>query len=540
MKKVTKKLLGTTLALTMLFAPTAAFGYAGVASTSKTVMGRTVQLVYANLNDSNIEVKAVSAQNRVGATESLASLAASHGALAALNGGYFNAYSDNQPLTVVRTDGKFEHNGSFGAVFGIDELNRTYFGRIYPTIQGSTKDSWVWPNNWSAWGINHYYDDPNAITILTPEVTKRALSGGRTAVVENNIVTAVVDGDANIPSDGYIVHFGPGVASSADVFKVGERASYKITYADAAGNPVHWEHVFNMMGGGPMLVFNGAVVVDPIAEKFTDPKQTGNVRSTRTFVGVNADNRLVLGTVPNVSVYELADVVKELGLVHAVGMDSGATAGLYANGSYLTTPGRNVPNALVVSLRNGPVYTTSGFVDVANSYWANNSITNLHAKGVINGEVINGQQVFHPEDTITRGEFATLLSKALDLKPRAAKTNFTDAQGSWMEPYVQAVSEAGFMSGYSSTDFGSGDPLTQQEVVVILSRVGAKYGVPATKADRWLSDPPSDWADKQVHVAIQQGLIVDSFGEKAFKPLEQANRAEVADVLDTLWWKLGK
>ncbi|MBL0387668.1 S-layer homology domain-containing protein [Tumebacillus sp. ITR2] len=540
MKKAQQRLLGTTLALAMLFAPRAVYAYEGVASTTKTVMGRTVQLVYANLNDSNLEVKAVSAESRVGSTESLAALAQRHGALAALNGGYFNAYDDQQPLTVVRTDGKFEHNGSFGAVFGIDELNHTYFGRVYPTIQGSTNDSWVWPNNWSAWGINHYYSDPNAITILTPEVVKRSLSGGKTVVVKNNVVTAIVDGDAGVPEDGYLIHFGSGVVSSAKPFQVGERAAYKISYQDASGNPVHWEHVFNMMGGGPMLVFNGAVVVDPIAEKFTDPKQTGNVRSTRTFVGVNADNRLVLGTVPNVSVYELADVVKALGLVHAVGMDSGATAGLYANGSYLTQPGREVPNALVVSLRQGPVYTTSGFVDVANSYWANNSITNLHAKGVINGEVIDGKQVFHPEDTITRGEFATLLTKALGLKAKSASTKFADAKGSWMEPYVQAVSEAGFMAGYSTTDFGSGDPLTQEEVVVILSRVGSKYGVGATLADRWLPDAPSDWADKQVHIAIQQGLIVDSFGDKAFKPLDQANRAQVASVLDTLWWKLGK
>lgn len=546
MKRVTKKatssrrLMGLALALTMMLTPSSVLAYAGVAEATKTVSGRTVQLVYANLNDSNVEVRAVSAGNRVGATESLAALAERNHALAAMNGGYFNAYDDKQPLTVVRTDGKFEHNGSFGAVFGIDELNRTYFGRVYPVIKGSTKDSWVWPNNWSAWGINHYYDDPSAITILTPEVVKRPLSGGKTVVVQNNVVKSIVNGDANIPENGYLVHFGPNVVSSADVFKVGERAAYKISYQDASGNAVNWEHVFNMMGGGPLLLFNGQVVVDPFAEKFTDPKQTSSVRSTRTFVGVNGDNRLVMGTVPNVSVYELADVVKELGLLHAVGMDSGATAGLYANGSYKTSPGRDVPNALVISLRQGPLQTNSGFADVHDSYWAANPISNLHAKGVINGEVVQNQRLFHPEDTITRGEFATLLVKALNLSAKSSTTGFLDAQGSWMEPYVQAVSEAGFMAGYSKTDFGSNDPLTEEEVVVILSRIATQYNVKANLPDRWLQDKPSDWADKQVHIAIQQGLIYDSFGDKGFKPTDKANRARVASVLDTLWWKLGK
>ncbi|MFD2170584.1 phosphodiester glycosidase family protein [Tumebacillus lipolyticus] len=515
--------------------------YAGVGAASQTVLGRSVQLVYVNLNDTNLEVKAVSAEGKVGETESLAALAQRNGALAAINGGYFNAYSDGQPLTVVRTNGKFVHNGSFGAVFGINTLNEPYFGRIYPTIEGGSDGSWSWPNTWSAWGINHYYDNPSAISILTPDAKKRALpASGKTVVVQNGVVSKIVNGDAAIPANGYLVHFGANVASSASVFDVGEKADYKITYRNSGGQPVNLDALGNMMGGGPLLVSGGAVVVDPIAEKFTDPKQTSRTsRSIRTFVGWRSDNRLVMGTVPNVSVYELADVAKALGMVHAVGMDSGATAGLYANGSYLTTPGREVPNAIIVKKRDASSVNASGYVDVYNDHYAYDAIARLKQKGVMNGEVVGSARFFKPSQTMTRAELAAVLTNAFQL-PKDGKHTFRDAAGTWYDSFAGAVVNAGYMAGYSSTDFGGKDPVTEEQIVAILARVLAKSGVKETAKDRWLQDPPSSWLEKDVHLAIKQGLIVDAFGDKAFVPKEQAKRAGVASLLDVAMKKVGK
>jgi hypothetical protein len=529
-----------TAAVLLASIPAAEANYAGVGVASKTVMGRTVQLVYINLNDTNLEVKAVSSEGKVGETESLAALAKRHGAMAAINGGYFNAYSDGQPLTVVRTDGKFVHNGSFGAVFGINALNQPYFGRLYPTIEGGTNGSWSWPNTWSAWGINHYYDNPNAITILTPDVKKRTLTGGKTVVVENGIVKRIVSGDAPIPANGYLVHFGDNVTSSADVFDVGEKAAYKITYRNSAGAPVNVDAVGNMMGGGPLLLSGGAVVVDPVAEKFTDPKQTSrNIRSTRTFIGWRADNRLVMGTVPNVSVYELADVAKALGLVHAVGMDSGATAGLYAHGSYLTAPGREVPNAVIVKMRDASSVNSSGYVDVYDDHYAYDAIVRLKQKGVMNGTLVGTARFFNPSHTMTRAELAAVLTHAFGLQKNTNHT-FRDAAGTWYDGFAGAVVSAGYMAGYSATDFGGSDPVTEEQVAAIFARVLAKHGVQETAKDRWLQDAPSPWAEKDVHLAIRQGLIVDAFGDKAFQPRDQAKRAGVAVLIDLAMKKIGK
>ncbi|ASS73596.1 hypothetical protein CIG75_00460 [Tumebacillus algifaecis] len=537
-----KKLMAGLLTVALLAGvpAVASASYAGVGTGTQTVLGRSVQLVYVNLNDQNLEVKAVSSEGKVGETEPLAALAQRNGALAAINGGYFNAYSDGQPLTVVRTNGKFVHNGSFGAVFGINTLNQPYFGRLYPTIEGSTKDSWSWPNNWSAWGINHYYDNPSAITILTPDAKKRTLpASGKTVVVQNGVVSKIVNGDAAIPSNGFLVHFGSSVVSSANVFKVGEKAAYKITYRGSSGKAVNMDAIGNMMGGGPLLLSGGAVVVDPIAEKFTDPKQTSrDSRSTRTFIGWRSDNRLVMGTVPNVSVYELADVAKALGLVHAVGMDSGATAGLYADGSYLTTPGREVPNAVIVRKRDASSVNASGYVDVYQDHYAYDAIARLKQKSVMNGELNGTARFFKPSQTMTRAELAAVLTNAFALP--AGKHTFSDATGSWYDNFAGAVVSAGYMAGYSATKFGGADPVTEEQIVAILARVLAKNGAPANAKDLWLQNAPSAWADKDVHLAIKQGLIVDAFGDKPFMPLEEAKRSGVAVLLDSAMRKIGK
>ncbi|MGB8956460.1 MAG: hypothetical protein WCC10_13885, partial [Tumebacillaceae bacterium] len=58
--------------------------------------------------------------------------------------------------------------------------------------------------------------------------------------------------------------------------------------------------------------------------------------------------------------------------------------------------------------------------------------------------------------------------------------------------------------------------------------------------DRWLPDKPSDWADQDVHIGIKMGLVFDTFGDDAFKPVDNAKRAGVAFMLDKVLNTIGK
>ncbi|WP_235775568.1 MULTISPECIES: phosphodiester glycosidase family protein [Paenibacillus] len=101
---------------------------------------------------------------------------------------------------------------------------------------------------------------------------------------------------------------------------------------------------------GPRLLVDGKVSLNVTAEGFRDPKiLTGG--GARSALGLTKDHKLLLVTVPGATIPQLAEIMKQAGAYQAMNLDGGASSGLYAGGQYLTTPGRLISNALVVSTR---------------------------------------------------------------------------------------------------------------------------------------------------------------------------------------------
>lgn len=53
-------------------------------------------------------------------------------------------------------------------------------------------------------------------------------------------------------------------------------------------------------------------------------------------------------TTSSATIPELAKVMKQAGAYQAMNLDGGASSGLYYNGRYMTYPGRNISNALLI------------------------------------------------------------------------------------------------------------------------------------------------------------------------------------------------
>lgn len=95
------------------------------------------------------------ARDRVGATEDLASMAKRYGAVAAINGTFFEAYGGiPEPWGTIIRDGKVVHVGSVGSVVGITSDGRVKMATVRIKIEGATGGSYEWPNNWYAYGFN--------------------------------------------------------------------------------------------------------------------------------------------------------------------------------------------------------------------------------------------------------------------------------------------------------------------------------------------------------------------------------------------------
>lgn len=89
----------------------------------------------------------------------------------------------------------------------------------------------------------------------------------------------------------------------------------------------------------PLLLLNGEI-------KFggnDDQKQSS--RGNRSFVGA-AGSTVYIGVIFNASVAESAQVLKTLGLNHALNLDDGGSTALWSGG-YKVGPGRDLPNAVL-------------------------------------------------------------------------------------------------------------------------------------------------------------------------------------------------
>ena len=152
----------------------------------------------------------------------------------------------------------------------------------------------------------------------------------------------------NIPADGYVVFMGTGFMST-DYFRtptVGAQVAmeYYLFKEDPEGFVL--DDVVSIISGAPRLVQDG-VIVTTLEPGFTEARFTTN-SSPRTAVGINGTGELVLVSVPSATIQQMRELMLSLGCVDAFNVDGGASCGMYYNGSYLATPGREIPVTLQV------------------------------------------------------------------------------------------------------------------------------------------------------------------------------------------------
>jgi len=327
--------------------PVSARAPAPVISGTTDIDGHVVRYAIAHLD--RLHVRVVLAHDLVGRTDSLANMANHYHALAAINGGYFEAYSHRPIKNLIHTmvvDGTLVFKGDVGSILYFDRANHATIERIPLRIEGSLDGSLAYPNNWYAYWLNRLPGDGGeTITIFTPAWgAQTGLDGGPQVQVDGGIVTAIADRSMPIPRNGYVIYF-RGEERVAEHFRVGRRAEYYVVRADG-GDLGPFAQAWEAMGCGPQLLVNGRAFADAAAEGFTDPKVYGSVE--RSMVGVSRDGSELIFATSSGTLLQMAEIMKRLGAYDAMNLDGGASSGLWAAGRYLTKPGRNLASALVV------------------------------------------------------------------------------------------------------------------------------------------------------------------------------------------------
>lgn len=321
---------------------------AKVQTFKKKISGVNVTGVIIPVN-SGLKPKIAIANGQIGTTQSLAGIAKAHNAVAAINSTFFSAYG-GVPVTWnhLIKDGRVVHIGNTGSAFGFTKDGRVKLERLRIKIHGGTNGSFNYPNNWYAFGVNHWpAKNGNLAYIFTSDWGKTlGFSHGTNIVVSNGVVTKIAENqDVEIPANGYVISLHGSEKYLANRFTVGTTVDYEVSYTNNQGQEVDWSDVVTAVGAGPSLVKDDKIIVNPTAEGFTEAKILSQSMA-RSAIGVNHQGDIIL-VHATATVQNLANIMQELGAVHAMNLDGGASSGIYLHGSYLVQPGRQLSNALI-------------------------------------------------------------------------------------------------------------------------------------------------------------------------------------------------
>lgn len=230
---------------------------------------------------------------------------------------------------------------------------------------------------------------------------------------------------------------------------------------------------------------------------------------------------------------------KDAALSYELGQLTGSQlVGIYritTDGELMYVVGTEQDGRITAALSEWGSYVVLNYVkefeDVSSQHWAHDAIQRLAAKQIVKGvNTLN----FAPNQSVTRAEFVSLITRALQL-PETGEEPFSDVnEGQWFAGAVAAAYAAGLVNGKSATSFAPQATITREEMaIMIVKAYEFKFGAEAAVG----SDPSfvdaesiSSWAKDAVQMAEQLG-IMQGRGEGRFVPKGSVTRAESAQVI---------
>lgn len=181
-----------------------------------------------------------------------------------------------------------------------------------------------------------------------------------------------------------------------------------------------------------------------------------------------------------------------------------------------------------------PMNEALAFSDIENSY-ARNAVNRLVSLHLISGQ---GNDRFNPQNSISRQDIAVLLTKVMGLQPHSVQeARFDDVPlESPYATYVYGLSEMKVMNGRSDQTLGSTDPLTRQELAVMLSRLmkagGVKKGAATSDVSYSDEDEIAPYAKEAISEVTNQRWMQGNDGK--FNPNGIVTRADAAVIAERI------
>ena len=176
------------------------------------------------------------------------------------------------------------------------------------------------------------------------------------------------------------------------------------------------------------------------------------------------------------------------------------------------------------------------FRDVDRDAWYAGAVDYVTDLGLMQG---TAQGLFSPDTVLTRAQTVTILWRLNGQPAPAASAGFQDVEaGTWYCDAVNWAAGEGIVQGIGSGRFGTGDPVTREQLAVLFWRMN---GAPDGNGD--LSAYPdggavSAWAGDALSWAVDAGVLRGR--GSGLDPQGTATRAEAAQIMMNIGTRTGQ
>ncbi|MDI4649629.1 amidase family protein [Cohnella hashimotonis] len=141
----------------------------------------------------------------------------------------------------------------------------------------------------------------------------------------------------------------------------------------------------------------------------------------------------------------------------------------YADGTFRPNSGLTRAEAIkVIASYMGLEGKESTFADVSSTHWANKFIGATAEAGLMTGY---SDGTFRPDEKMSRSELAALIARAFKLTG-AGQTSFKDVKGNaWSYEYIDALASNKIITGYTDNMFKPEQGITRAEFATIIARL---------------------------------------------------------------------
>ncbi|MEN9212219.1 MAG: S-layer homology domain-containing protein [Thermostichus sp. DG02_4_bins_136] len=178
------------------------------------------------------------------------------------------------------------------------------------------------------------------------------------------------------------------------------------------------------------------------------------------------------------------------------------------------------------------------------TYWGAQYITGLYERQVIGGFP---DGTFRPNESVTRAQFAVIVTKAFGLDTNVPSRPFADPIPSWAAPAIGAAAAAGLVSGFPDGTFRPNDVLTRAQAITVLTKAATNgnFIQDANQIDQILSGFTDaglvpNFARAPIATAVQESLLVLYPSPVQLNAQAVATRGEVAALTYQALAKVGR